>query len=513
MIRKLQILLTLSAFLLTVSCSDEDKGLAEAPAPTISLPMEEIDVDLNKVDNPPVVAIIKSQAGLKNVTMEIETAEGINEYKTVTDFFNSASYSLSEELIYDNTYQAFIIKATDKQNQVTEGKILFNVTDVVGKPVIEFDPQEIIYDEMDENPVMPNTAFKVTSDGGLKNVSMLLVSSEGETEYKTEGLNGDKEYTFNELISYKNGDRGLKVKAEDNYGNITIETLPVTYRSIPGPVILDLPSTLNGVRSSEKIRIPISVTSQRGIETIEVLAVKSDASTSQLEKFELEKVKEYNDEIEVQLDASTVSLNVVVSDGREEMKAERTVKAYVDMTYAKLLVGAACFANAPHSDYPGAYSIISCEDLKTHSVDEVLANNRIADFRFYCHGSAANLRFYSMSVTGNLEYSKEGDYKGSDGKTLQNMNVRNNTIFSNILSGFDFDNATASSISSVSSFTATLRQNLEVGQVFCFQTDEHSTAGKRKGVMKITDVTGQLISNNSASKVLTVEILLELSSN
>lgn len=48
--------------------------------------MEQLDVDLNKVDNLPVVAVIKSQAGLQSVTMKLQTVEGVTEYKTVTEF-------------------------------------------------------------------------------------------------------------------------------------------------------------------------------------------------------------------------------------------------------------------------------------------------------------------------------------------------------------------------------------------------------------------------------------------
>ena len=62
--------------------------------------MEQLDVDLNKVDNLPVVAVIKSQAGLQSVTMKLQTVEGVTEYKTVTEFFNPNSYSLSENLQY-----------------------------------------------------------------------------------------------------------------------------------------------------------------------------------------------------------------------------------------------------------------------------------------------------------------------------------------------------------------------------------------------------------------------------
>ena len=509
MIRKLQILLTLSAFLLTVSCSDEDKGLAEAPAPTISLPMEEIDVDLNKVDNPPVVAIIKSQAGLKNVTMEIETAEGINEYKTVTDFFNSASYSLSEELIYDNTYQAFIIKATDKQNQVTEGKILFNVTDVVGKPVIEFDPQEIIYDEMDENPVMPNTAFKVTSDGGLKNVSMLLVSSEGETEYKTEGLNGEKEYTFNELIEYTDKSRGLKVKAEDNYGNITIETLPVTYRSIPGPVITELQETVEA-SSNTDMEIPIKIESQRPIQKISVYA--NDDTGTAIFTDEPNRIG-YDGKMKFTLAKDMYQVRVVVSDGRVEKDVEQIIKTYVDIEYFTIQMGSQSLQNNAHKDYPDVYSVYSVKDKKTYTTNYVMEsrdNAKNVDFKYYCHsqGGILSHRLYAMDQT-------EKDRKDEETKDcfeLQGLIYKTLTRFVKLDTDYDFNKLTADGIPDISndSSRGNKLSDLKEGDCIAFITGTNSTSSARKGVMRITHITGrgELNSNTLNQTIITMECKL-----
>ena len=45
------------------ACGDDNDGLdPNAAAPVINFPMEQLDVDLNKVDNLPLVAVIKSQA-------------------------------------------------------------------------------------------------------------------------------------------------------------------------------------------------------------------------------------------------------------------------------------------------------------------------------------------------------------------------------------------------------------------------------------------------------------------
>ena len=82
------------------------------------------------------MAVIKSQAGLQSVTMKLQTVEGVTEYKTVTEFFNPNSYSLSENLEYNANYEAFIIEATDKLNHVTSGTLPIAVTDVMARPSI-----------------------------------------------------------------------------------------------------------------------------------------------------------------------------------------------------------------------------------------------------------------------------------------------------------------------------------------------------------------------------------------
>ncbi|WP_294617789.1 hypothetical protein [uncultured Bacteroides sp.] len=506
MIRKLYTLLMLGLCLGFTACGEDSENIdPNAAVPAINLPMEEINIDLNNVDHLPVVAVIRSEAGLKNISMKIQTAEGTVDYKTVTDFFNPNSYSLSEELEYGANYQAFIIEATDKLNHVTTGNIIFNVTDVVERPTITFDPEEIIYDEMDDNlSVIPPTSFKVTSEGGLKSITITLASGDTQQEMFVEELNGEKEYTFNQQINYKDGDKGLKVKAEDSYGYITIATLPVTYRAIPGPEILELQEIINGAKSGQTTYIPINVNSVRGIRNISIYTKEGTNEEQLLKNIEMQGETSWEGPLEVTLSEATSQLRVVVSDGRENKNAEKTIKTYVDMTYTKLLVAASRYANAPHANYPDVYSIISCNDLKTHSVDEVLEKNRIADFTFYAFGGSSELRFYSMEVKSGNKYN---EYKGSNGKTLANMSERNKTMFSRT-QNFDFENATTSSISSSwqSGIQADNILKLQEKEVIIFQTDAQSSAGLRKGAMRV--IKSEQIGQYPVDLLITLEIKL-----
>ena len=268
MIRKIYTLLILGLCLGFAACGDDNDGLdPNAAAPVINFPMEQLDVDLNKVDNLPVVAVIKSQAGLQSVTMKFQTAEGVTEYKTVTDFFNPNSYSLSENLEYNANYEAFIIEATDKLNHVTSGTLPIAVTDVMARPVITFDPEEIVYDEMDENPVIPRTTFEVVSEAGLKVVEVYLVSATGQESKGSVELNGKKDFSYDEMINYKEGDKGFKVKAVDIYDNVTISTLPVEYRTVPIPVLTlsELPILAT---TDAKQGVPVKVESVRGVHEV-----------------------------------------------------------------------------------------------------------------------------------------------------------------------------------------------------------------------------------------------------
>lgn len=123
----------------------------------------------------------------------------------------------------------------------------------MARPVITFDPEEIIYDEMDENPVIPRTTFEVVSEAGLKVVEVYLVSATGQESKGSVELNGKKDFSYDEMINYKEGDKGFKVKAVDIYDNVTISTLPVEYRTVPIPVLTlpELPILLQRMLNKE----------------------------------------------------------------------------------------------------------------------------------------------------------------------------------------------------------------------------------------------------------------------
>ena len=499
MIRKIYTLLMLGLCLGFAACSDDNDGLdPNSAAPVIKFPMEQLDVDLNKVDNLPVVAGIKSQAGLQSVTMKLQTVEGVTEYKTVTEFFNPNSYSLSENLEYNANYEAFIIEATDKLNHVTSGTLPIAVTDVMARPVITFDPEEIIYDEMDENPVMPRTTFKIVSEAGLKKVERFLVSVDGQTSKGGDVLNGDKIFEYDELIEYKEGDKGFKVKAEDIYGNITISTLQVSYKTVPVPVLTlgkELITTDEGVDTE----VPMHIESVRGIREVVIYRIEKGIETEILRKgFSGDKNLDYNPK--VQLTEETSQIKIVVSDGREGKDVNGTVKTYVSMEVVDLQVGSQKMANAE------PFALISLKDMKTYSVDEAIVSEESAkniDIKFYAASNSGVITFRLYSPE-NVD-GKNGEYAGSTGKltALKKMNM---TRFAK-LSNFDYEQATRSSIEEeFGKATTAARADVNVGDIIGFKTGGSSSAGGgRIGVIKIVDISDKM-GTDATKRIATVEI-------
>ena len=68
-------ILYMMAFLLMAVCSCSSDDAVDAEAPSVQFPLEQLNVDLNTVDNLPIIAVILSKAGLAQVNIDINTAE------------------------------------------------------------------------------------------------------------------------------------------------------------------------------------------------------------------------------------------------------------------------------------------------------------------------------------------------------------------------------------------------------------------------------------------------------
>lgn len=492
------------ALFLSILCSCSSDDSTDAAAPTIQFPLEQLDVDLNVVDNLPIIAVIQSQVGLQQVSVKMKTDEGFVDYKTITDFYNENNYSLSESPEYKVEYTAVIVEASDKKGQKVSAEMPISVKGVIARPVITFSPEQITYDEMDENPVIPRTTYQIEAEAGLKSVETILVSTSGQTSLGKATLAGENTYSFDEYIAYKEGDKGVKVIAEDTYGNTSISTMPVVYKAIPLPIVKITTPTMMA-ESGKETTLPLAISSTRGLKSIDVYLVETDKDVL-AKHIEMSGETSVNKSIPVVLTESTIKVKVVVSDGRVGKEAVAYAKTFVDMNVATLNVGSQPLANTGHKDYADSYGMVSLKDMKTYTVDYAIqgSNSANIDFKFYCFGGSAVPRLYSMDNT-----EKDSEFKGTTGN-LKAITTKNATRFV-VLSNFDYENATITSIKKIlsSSITTSKLTPFNVGDIIAFRTGKTSTAGASKiGVMKVVNIVSAktLGLSNATANILIVEI-------
>lgn len=502
-------ILYMMAFLFMAVCSCSSDDAVDAEAPVVQFPLEQLNVDLNTVDNLPIIAVIQSKAGLAQVNIDINTAEdGVIHYKTITDFYNAHNYSLAESPEYKVGYTSVTVEAIDRQGQKVTAEMPITVKGIMARPVITFNPGEIVYDEMEENPVIPRTTFTVESEAGLKSVEAILVSKDNqETLKKDEELNGVDSYAFDEMIEYKEGDKGVKVIAIDTYGNATIATLPVTYKIVPVPVVT-LDAKGLSAESGKDVNFPVSVTSIRGLKYIDLFLVEGEKTTL-AKRVTLSGEKEYNKSVAIKLTQATSHVQVVASDGREGKESSAMRPVFVDMRVATANIGSCPLANQGHKDYENAFGMFSLKDMRSYTVDYALEsadNAKNIDFKFYRLGKDdTTVRLYSMD---NQE--KDVEYKGINGN-LKSIAVKNQTRFKIVNDEFDYDNATLTSIKKINAGSISISKltPFKVGDIIAFRTGSTSAAGAAKvGVMKVVNIIdGKTLGTNDATaNILVVEI-------
>lgn len=134
-------ILYMMAFLLMAVCSCSSDDAVDAEAPSVQFPLEQLNVDLNTVDNLPIIAVIQSKAGLAQVNIDINTAEdGVIRYKSITEFYNVHNYSLAESPEYKVGYTSVTVEAIDRQGQKVTAEMPITVKGIMARPVITFNP-------------------------------------------------------------------------------------------------------------------------------------------------------------------------------------------------------------------------------------------------------------------------------------------------------------------------------------------------------------------------------------
>lgn len=505
--KKYLIYLSLPIFLLLNSCKDEEEiNPDNYEIPKIEFAIEDnLPADLNKIDNLPVVGVVFSKLGLKSVKMSLVVGNEVQAYKEVTSFFNNKSYSFAEKLDYSPEYKKIIIEAIDLADRSVSDTLSFEITPVKEAPVITFDPEKIIYDELDPQP-MPNTKFVVNSHAGLKSLEMTLITKEGQSPwgFPVDFNDAPQEYEFDTFIDYKEGDIGLRVKVTDVYGQIKIETLPVEYKTIPAPVvILDIDTFI--VEGAENVSVPLNIESVGGVSKIDFYAIEKTGETLITSiDYSGENNLDINPDIPFALTMTGLKVTVTDNIGKE---TSVTAKAIVGFSYLKsYVVGSHRYAGGI-SEYPGVYSLLSLNDMKGYSVDDVLGiqeNN--VDIKFYMFGGSAVPRVYAIDGGVN---TKSNEFVGKNG-TVNDFATANATRFLKLPADFDFENATVADIEAISPSLITSNgiNPVAVGDVLAFKTGPTSTAGDGKIGIMILEATEVTSTNVKDQGTFTISIKL-----
>lgn len=504
MINKIKSMLLFSLMMLfVVGCDNNDEDIdPSSSVPVISSPYESITADLNTVDNLPIVAIIKSEAGLKNVTLSIITTDDVTtEIENVSEFFNKNNFSLTVDAGYENNFKSALIIATDKLDRVERKELPITIIDVVDPPVIVFDPERIEYDERIGGD-LPNTKFTATSSVGLAKIERILVTEEGQTAYGNtlEFSNGELEYVFDEFIQYSSISRAFIVKVYDVYDKVKISTLPVIYKAVPPPTVTFVDEVVIAAKEESKT-IDVNIESFLGVSKVEVYTVDGDIETIvQTEIFATpEDKKEFTFTTNaITFKNSTSGVKIIATDMTGKVTTE-TVGALVNLVYEKeLKIATHRYVEYFPLGYDDVYSLFSIKDLRTYQLSECLASDEASknvDIKLYCFNSGTTLRFYSISGGTN---TKSNEFK-DDGKTVMQMGVQNETLFQKItIADFDFETATVADIEAnikAADITSTGAMNFKMADVYAFKTASTSSLPDKIGLIRVVSEiqTGQFV--------------------
>ncbi len=515
---------------LALSSCNKEPDYSKTSEPRISLMMEELRPDLNRVDNTPVVCVVFSEAGLKSVNVYITENETEILLNSITEFKDVHQYSVKESPLWNEGINSVRIVATDVANRSVEATMGVVVTPVLPAPAISFGTEIIVIDERKEDPTSVETTFDVVSSNTLVSVSAKLFRAEGAQDVVlTPSFKpGSASYSFSQTIDYANGDRAFQVTATDNNGKMKIETLPINYIPAPAPEFKCKGTTTLDpitVRSSETRTYTFNVTSETGLSAVEVFKVMKDIQGN--DKDELLDVKYYEASTDFDVeyaytfegfDNASHAIKFVATDRLNHSSAVR-IPATVDLRLGEsIIIGSQYNSKNPLilEGYPGeAYCFFSVRDFKTYSLFYFWepSNRRNIDLFYFAwnYGSASDNGVRIMRAnedrSGNdaeryLAYTDPEDPSKnipelvSTGDWAQN---RNATLIKKLTDTykFNFDNATVADLTSpqILSYlnqgkTSADWVGLKAGDCLVFKTGTLSTAPSCCGIIKFETVSG-----------------------
>lgn len=515
---------------LALSSCNKEPDYSKTSEPRISLMMEELRPDLNRVDNTPVVCVVFSEAGLKSVNVYITENETEILLNSITEFKDAHQYSVKESPSWNEGINSVRIVATDVANRSVEATMGVVVTPVLPAPAISFGTEIIVIDERKEDPTSVETTFDVVSSNTLVSVSAKLFRAEGAQDVVlTPSFKpGSASYSFSQTIDYANGDRAFQVTATDNNGKMKIETLPINYIPAPAPEFKCKGTTTLDpitVRSSETRTYNFNVTSETGLSAVEVFKVMKDVQGN--DKDELLDVKYYEASTDFDVeyaytfegfDNASHAIKFVATDRLNHSSAVR-IPATVDLRLGEnIIIGSQYNSKNPLilEGYPGeAYCFFSVRDFKTYSLFYFWepSNRRNIDLFYFAwnYGSASDNGVRIMRAneerSGNdaeryLAYTDPEDPSKNIPELVSTGDWalnRNATLIKKLTDTykFNFDNATVADLTSpqILSYlnqgkTSADWVGLKAGDCLVFKTGTLSTAPSCCGIIKFETVSG-----------------------
>lgn len=482
--------------LLSVSSCSKDEGIDPSAAePTITYAYDQLEADLNVIDNLPIVAVVKSEAGLRSVALSIRTADGESiPVTTVTEFFNPKSYSLSEEINYASGYTSAVIEAVDLLDRRVEASLPITIIDVVEPPQIVFDPASIQYDETVGGD-MPRTHIEVSTTSTLASVELYRVKESGQELYTSVNFTAEdpqSSWTFDELVQYDEFDKGLKVRAVDNYGQIRIETLAVEYKTVPPPVVTLAEQTILAGKDEEKA-VNIHMESEAGIVKVELYRLDG-VTDKPVRTTSYDRLKTLDYAETMTFTNATKGVRVVVTDNVGRTTTAEAA-ALVNLYYVTDLLVNTAVCNDGVND---GKRMLSISDRRTYTVQECLDDSSLqshVDVKVYYMNGNTAIRIY------NIKDNKNNEYKAGD-KGVQDFDVLNDTRFKQV--DLDFDTATAADIAAIDAATiqstsiVDTQQDGLIGVVLAVKLASTSPMAGKVALLKLVSVSEYVGTNKNA---------------
>ena len=484
-------------------CGDKDEvDYSTMAVPEIDFILEEMTVDLNKASNLPIVAVIFSEAGIKNVKMYTVATDGKEEFhKEVTSFYDNKKHSIKENIIYDSSIAAFKIVATDMGDRVATQSIDITTIPYQDAPVVDFELDEIIINEA-EGTIIPTTRFTASCAEStfLSRIEVVLFSAGGgKTTFLTETFDGVDEttYSFEHDIVYVEGNRSLQVTVTDRYNKKTIAALPITYIAIPPPAISDLNVTQYIVNLNASENLSFTATSDAGIKQIIVYKDYRGTTTELINRpySDLESVN-FNEAITFDDDKMN-NLKVEIIDINNK-KATLNIPCVIGFNMIEnFTMGGQYYIKGYDEDTENIRHIFSVKKMGGLTLEEAYNSITDADFYFFMYDQSANfLRINSFGQTSNQSQMNGVEYADllNSIPSAWSWTGRNLTYFlllNEATHGFNFDNATLYDLNNFAYPITTDRPTSPipgVGQVYLVKTAATSSAGQKIGLLRIDNM-------------------------